>query len=203
MKGKLLAIVFAFFALAMTAQDAIKVDFKGANPSITDLAWAFLKDASEYDEEECGDHPTDAVYNAMINNRDGIALDEGETLTIDEKNGYIVYEWVADSYVIRMEMCYWNEVDGKHKLFAFNNMASFYITDGRPIVTETSGMTFYRYNNATKEMTYCTPPGFTMEYSNVAYALPRTGKDITITKWHNDGTKTAKTLKWNGRRFGH
>ena len=31
-----------------------------------------------------------------------------------------------------------------------------------------------------------------------AYALPRTGKDIIVTTWHEDGKKTQKTLKWNG-----
>ena len=34
-----------------------------------------------------------------------------------------------------------------------------------------------------------------------AYALPRTGKDIIVTTWHEDGKKTQKTLKWNGHGF--
>ena len=95
-------------------------------------------------------------------------------------------------------MCYWNESDGKHKLFAFNNMASF--DEDGPIATETSGMYFYRYNNATKKMTYCYTPGFELDYQNT-YALPRAGKDIVETKWNSDGTKTEKLLKWDGHKF--
>ena len=36
-----------------------------------------------------------------------------------------------------------------------------------------------------------------------AYALPRTGKDIIVTTWHEDGKKTQKTLKWNGHGFSY
>ncbi|MBQ3960233.1 MAG: hypothetical protein II683_00405, partial [Muribaculaceae bacterium] len=93
-----------------------------------------------------------------------------------------------------------NEADGKHKLFAFNNMAS--IVDDEPLSTETTGMTFCRYNNATKKMTLCDPPGFEIDYQCV-YALPRTGKNITVTKFLKNGQTTKKTLKWNGKRFSY
>ena len=36
-----------------------------------------------------------------------------------------------------------------------------------------------------------------------AYALPRTGKDIIVATWHEDGKKTQKTLKWNGHGFSY
>ena len=64
-------------------------------------------------------------------------------------------------------------------------------------------LSFYRYDNATKKMSWCESPGFGVEYFNKSYALPRTGKDIIVTTWHEDGKKTQKTLKWNGHGFSY
>ncbi|MBO4871240.1 MAG: hypothetical protein J5565_04580 [Muribaculaceae bacterium] len=202
MKRNTLAIIFACCTLALLAQDAIRVKYQGAKPTISDLAWAFLN-AIDNEEEECGDKPSNAILNAWTQQREGLPLMEGETLTIDEKNGYVLYEFHYDSHILKMEMCYWNEADGKHKLFAFNNMASINLDDGKPILTETSGLNFWRYDNATKKMTYCDPPGFEVEYFDTAYALPCSGKNITVVKWNEDGTKTEKTLKWDGHKFSY
>ena len=178
MKKTILLVALLFASLAALAQDFIRVKYQGTKPTITDLAWAY----------------------AMIQQRKGLPQEEGVTFIIDEKNGYLLYERVDDSYVNRMEMCYWNEADCKHKLFAFNNMATF--IDGRPAYTETSDLQFLRYNNATKKMVYCDPPGFEVDYNETSYALPRTGKHIVVTKWDKSGNKIQETmLKWNGRRF--
>ncbi|MBQ4367259.1 MAG: hypothetical protein II786_04160 [Muribaculaceae bacterium] len=199
MKRLSLVIIFACFILAMSAQDGFRVHFQGAKPTITDLAWAFLCDC-EANDEECGDRPALAVKDALSRHRKGLPQEEGVTLRIDQKNGYILYEWQYETCLIRMEMCYWNESDGKHKLFVFNNMAS--LCDGKPVVTETSGLVFCRYNNATKKMTYCDDP-FTVDYQ-CTYALPSAGKDIIVTPWDESGNmKQPKTLKWNGRRFNY
>ena len=197
MKRNSLAIIFACCALALAAQEAIRVNYRGANPTISDLAWAFLCACDN--DEECGDKPTNAIKAAWENRRDGLPQEEGVTLTVDDKNGYVFYEFLYEDVAIRMEMCYWNESDGKHRLFAFNNMAT--VQNGRPVLTENSGLVFYRYNNATKKMTYCAPPGFDVDYFDSTYALPRTGKNITVTHWNEDGSKQEKILKWNGRTF--
>lgn len=64
------------------------------------------------------------------------------------------------------------------------------------------GMTFLRYTNATKRMTYCEAPGFEVVYeSGTSYSLPRTGKDIMMNKW-DGGMKVQTALKWNGHGFG-
>lgn len=34
----------------------------------------------------------------------------------------------------------------------------------------------------------------------ISYALPRSGKDITVTSWYDDKT-TQRILKWNGHGF--
>lgn len=196
MKRISLATIFACLMLALAAQDAIKVNYKGAKPTISDFAWAFFSSFDD-EEEECGLEAINAFKQAFIEHRQGIQQ-ENETFIVDEKNGYILYEWRYETIIGRMEMCYWNEADGKHKLFAYNNLASF--DENGPLVTETSGLTFFRYNNATKKMTQCAPQGFEVDYDS-SYALPRTGKSIIVTKWNKNGTKTEKALKWNGRRF--
>ncbi len=191
-------MIFACCALALMAQDAIRVNYKGNKPTISDFAWAFL---SDNDDDECGDEPVKAFKEAWVCHRKGLPQEEGVTLTVDEKNGYVLYEQKYGTVVHRMEMCYWNEADGKHKLFAFNNMAT--VDNGKPVFTETSDLIFYRYNNATKKMTYCKDaPGFDVDYG-CSYALPRTGKDILVTKWKDNGKSTQKKLKWNGKRFSH
>ena len=188
--------MFALCALAMVAQNGIKVNYKGAKPTISDFAWAYL--SSFDDEEECGMEAINAFKEAFIKHRNGQPQNEGEKFIVDEKNGFIVYETKYDDIVNRMEMCYWNEADGKHKLFAFNTMNT--LDKGKPIFTELSDISFYRYTNATKKMVACDAPGFKVDYGT-AYALPRNGKNIITTKWNDNGTKITKTLKWNGRKF--
>ena len=64
-----------------------------------------------------------------------------------------------------------------------------------------NGITFFRYDNATKKMIVCDPPGFEVRYFDTSYALPRTGKDIIVTTWNDSGKKEERALKWNGHLF--
>ena len=195
------AIILSCLTLALVAQNGIKVNCKGSSPTVADFAWAAFPSLNYEDEDESGDRPWKALENAMKRHRDGLAQEKGDQLTIDPKNGYILFERTYDEdddYVFRLEVCYWNESDGKHKLIAFNNMASY--MEGRPCMTEVSGFCFYRYDIATKRMEACDPPGFEIDYS-CAYELPRTGKDIITTRWNDDGSTKQQTLKWDGKRF--
>ena len=207
MKRKSLAIIFACCVLALAAQDAIKVNYKGKKPTISDFAWAFLSDYV-YDEnaDDCLDEVKSSVKQAWTLYRQGASQKKGETLTVDNKNGYAIFEHQemneSNEDLGRVEMCYWNEADGKHKLFAYN-VACF--RDGKYDPGQFDGIQFYRYNNATKKMTYCEAPGFDAKISvdgaYVSYSLPRNGKDIIATYWYDNGTKKQKKLKWNGRKF--
>ena len=196
------AIIFTCLALSLMAQQGIKVNFKGSKPTVTDFAWAAFPSLNYEDEEESGDRPWRMLQNAMTRHSQGLPQEQDETLTIDTKNGYIVCERSNEEYdhIFRLEVCCWNEADGKHTLIAFNDMASF--TEGRPCVTETTNMCFYRYNKATKRMVPCDPPGFEIDYS-CTYELPRIGKDIIVTQWNVDGSSKQKVLKWNGSRFSY
>ena len=200
MKRLSLAIILACFTLTLAAQDAIRVNYQGAKPTIVDLAWAYVTSIHDDEEEgecQCSKEATGWVENALNNYRKGLPQEEWITLTVDKKNGYICCESRQDTYLARAEMCYWNEADGKHKLFAYS---SWVLDNGKPVGGQFDGMTFYRYNNATKTMTMCETPGFVVEYLD-AYALPRSGKDITVTKWLKNGKTQKYTLKWNGRKF--
>lgn len=175
-------------------------DDQGTTPTISDFASAFLSAA--VDDEDCIDESTNAIKQAWTQHRKGLPLDEGETLTIDQKNGYIVYESKYDEHMLRIEMCFWNESDRKHKLFAYN-VACF--TNDKYSAGQFDGLTFYRYDNGSKKMIPCHDTGFDVVYGTddgawISYELPRTGKDITVTSWYDDGKK-QKRLKWNGRRF--
>ncbi len=126
-------------------------------------------------------------------------------LSIDQRNGFVLYEWKDpdSSNRLRVEMCYWNESDGKHKIFA----CGVYYFDGDKYSTgQFDGLTFYRYDNAAKTMTYADDLGFDVEYSTedgawVTYDLPRSGKNITVNYWYQNGTKKQKTLQFDGHRF--
>ena len=207
MKRFSLTIIIALCVMAMTAQDAIKVNYKGASPTINDFVSALVASRENDDEEECVDEAFNAIAHAWDLYHKGLPLEEGTTLTIDEKNGYVLYEYRSEyesvEHLVKIELCYWNEADGKHKLLAYN-VACF--TNGNYSEGQFDGIYFYRYNNATKKMTWCDDRrGLEAVYDydvRHCFALPRTGKNITVTFWYENGKKTEKTLKWDGHRFG-
>jgi hypothetical protein len=204
MKRLLLAIVFACCMLAVAAQEGgFRVNYQGAKPTIKDFAKAYITSLlNPEDEEPEGDglYMYESIQKAMECQEKGQPLEKNKTLTIDLKNGFLMYEQKDDYYVYRIEMCYWNEADGKHKLFADNRWS---FEDGKAILGQYDGLSFYRYDNASKKMARCNTPGFDVEYLDKSYALPRTGKDITVTQWDKNGKKTEKTLKWNGHGFSY
>ena len=205
MKRIALTILFVCCTLALAAQDGIKVNYQGEKPTISDFAWAFLSvDNGEDELEGEADESFNAIKQAWIRHREGLPQEENETLTVDEKNGFVLYEWRYEENLLRIEMCFWNESDKKHKLFAYN---VGYYSNGKYSPGQFDGIVFCRYDNAKREMTYCESPGFEVEYSTedgswVSYDLPRSGKDITVNYWLN-GKRTQKTLKWDGQKFGY
>ena len=204
-----LVLLFICSTLAVFAQESIRVKYQGAQPTISDFAWAFLSSNDDDEEEDCVDESFNAIRAAWETHRKGLPQEKGVTLTIDQKNGFVVYEYKSEyedvKHLLRIEMCYWNESDGKHKLFAYNVCC---FRNGECSPGQFDGLLFYRYDNATKKMTLCNDVGFDVEFGTndgddvayISYALPRTGKDIILTTWYKRG-KQQKTLRWNGRRF--
>ena len=204
MKKTSLAIIFACCALAMVAQDAIKVKYQGAKPTISDFVSSYLSIAA-LDDDECVNEADNAFNQAWIKHLKGQKLDKGETLTIDNKNGYVCYESRYEQHMLRIEMCYWNEADGKHKLVA-HNVLSF--RNGVYETGQFDGIFFYRYNNATKKMSMYSVPNFDAihnymgEGTCVFFGLPRTGKNITVNYMNYETKKVqSKIFKWTGSRF--
>lgn len=193
----------------MAQEETVRVDFQGAQPTITDFLSAYLSTIPEVNElEECDVESValpHGLRRAYLSQVRGIELEEGESLLIDQKNGYLLYERRYDESLSRIEMCFWNERDRKHKLFAC--IRESYM-NGRYVCGQFDGREFFRYNNATKTMRSCSDEEIgldatydVVENSFVSFNLPRTGKDITVAWWNEKGKVKEKTLKWNGHGF--
>ncbi len=209
MKKYLFAVILACFSLSMAAQDgSIQVNYKGAKPTISDFITAFLAPSS--DEEECDGEAVNHIRNAWNCYLKGLKQEEGVSLNVDVKNGFAVYEnrrkYDGHEYLIKIEMCYWNLDDQKHKLFAYNYMS---FENGKYSAGQYDGLTLCKYDNAKKSMFYTSDAGVdtAMEATAsdvwVTFALPRSGKDLTITRWLPSGLKSSETLKWNGHGFNY
>lgn len=208
MKRLTFAIIFACCTLAVAAQD-IRVNYKGAKPTISDFITAYLAPSND-EEDGCDEEAMSGIRYAWERYLKGFTHDENYTFTLDSMNGFAVYEakrnYDDSEHLIRIEMCYWNEADGKHKLFAYNHRL---YKDGWYHPGQYDGLTFMRYNNATKKMTYHSDAGVEAfketRSPNVEYScsLPHSGKDIIVTCWERNGKKTRKTLKWNGHGFSY
>lgn len=198
MKRLSLAIILACCTIALAAQDGIKVKFQGAAPSIMDFAWSYVT-SSNGDEEGESDESRNALRQSLELYRKGQSQPEGFTITVDEKAGYILLLSNQDGFTNKWEMCFWNMADKKHKLFAY--CVELSVNGKRSAPGQYDGLNFYRYNNATKTMS-AYDAGVEVDYFNISYSLPRTGKDITVTQWSENGReKWQKTLKWNGQGF--
>lgn len=198
MKRLTLAIMFALGTLGVWAQETISVKFQGAAPDIMDFAWSWAT-AGDDDPENTPDESSNALRQSLECYRTGEAQPEGFTITVDRKAGYILVQSNHDGFTNKWEMCYWNMADKKHKLFALCVEMSDCGMRMNP--GQYDGLTFYRYDNATKRMKYV-DMGIDVEYFNTSYALPRVGKDIIVTHWSEDGREKWQTaLKWNGRGF--
>ena len=205
MRKLTLTIIAAALWLSAAAQEQYKVNFQGAKPNIADFAETYLNQANDGEEDDCADESTNAFRWAWNTYRKGQKLTPGHTLTVDAKNGFILYESRQDDgFKLRVEMVYWNESDGRHKLIA---CGTYCFKEGTYEAGQFDGLTFLRYDSNTKTMQYTAAPGFDIQYTAddgawVSYDLPRQGKDITVNYWYDQGKrKTQKILKWNGKKF--
>ena len=212
MKRISIVIIMAFTMLAMFAQEeAIRVDFSGKQPTIRDFLQAYLQSLPDINDlDECdveGMHLLEDFRLAVLYQGEGIALEPGENLEIDLKNGYVCYEQRHEGELSRIEMCYWNESDGKHKLFACVRQS---FDNGWYVAGQYDDREFFRYNNANKTMKKISIDEIGVdavdeESSNMnvlsSISLPKKGKDIEVTWWDKNGECGASPLKWNGHGF--
>ena len=64
MKRISLAIMFALCTLSVAAQDVIRVNYKGAKPTISDFAWALLSNYVWDEEDDVLDESKNAAKSA-------------------------------------------------------------------------------------------------------------------------------------------
>ena len=203
-----LAIAAVLFLMAIVPDNAKAQDpFKDLEenylvttvqtPSIVGFITAYL---SEPEDEHSG--ALADVWEKYLKNE---PQDQGVTLTVDKKNGYVRYEldydvaYPDDKMGIKgvTEFCYWNCADGKHKLFAENTSTT---QDGKPFFGQFDGLYIYAYDNDTKKLYMIDQEllGLVDEIrGETTFSLPQKGKDIDVVL--SDGTQ--KKLAWNGNGF--
>jgi hypothetical protein len=193
MKKTILIAIAFLLGMAVHAQN-IQVNYKGANPTISDFVTAYL---SQEDDEEM----IRGIREDWTRHRQGKALSNGASFTVDVKNGFVRYDkrYTGKTYSYT-ELCYWNCKDQKHKLLAINRGC---IENGKPVTAQFTGLKFYTYNNQTKRMahTFNTDLGAAIHTSAiVTYALPQNGKNIMATI-HAQKADVQILMKWNGTKF--
>lgn len=181
--------------------DDITVSFKGTSPNIKDFVATFLSQEDETDESLNGMRKAWDFY------KNGMKQMPGDDLIVDVQNGYVGYESTDtdddNTYRLVIECCYWNYADKKHKLVALSNDL---FMNGKAIAGQYTGITFYKYNNATRKMkvVYGDELGLGFEAPNgteaTSHALPRQGKTIVFSYYTPSGKRDFR-LTWNGSRF--
>jgi hypothetical protein len=180
----------------------ITVSFKGASPNIKDFVSTLLSRRDETDESLNG------LREAWKFFKNGMKQMPGDDLIVDVQNGYVGYVSVdsdenGDNRQV-IECTFWNYADKKHKLVAISNDSYL---NGKPEVGQYTGITFYKYDNASRTMKWISPDdigGITLEAPPgtmvTTHALPRKGKTMTYT-YHIPLGKIEKKLTWNGTHF--
>lgn len=181
--------------------DDITVKSSGAQPNIKDFVGALLSQEDETDESLNGMRKAWEFY------KNGMKQMPGDDLIVDVQNGYVGYESTDtdddNTYRLVIECCYWNYADKKHKLVAISN--DLY-RNGKAIAGQYTGITFYKYDNATRKMkvVYGNEVGLGFEAPDgteaTSHALPRQGKTIVFSYYTPSGKRDLR-LTWNGSRF--
>ena len=181
--------------------DDITVKSSGAQPNIKDFVAALLSQEDETDESLNGMRKAWEFY------KNGMKQMPGDDLIVDVQNGYVGYESTDtdddNTYRLVIECCYWNYADKKHKLVAISN--DLY-RNGKAIAGQYTGITFYKYDNATRKMkvVYGSEVGLGFEAPDgteaTSHALPRQGKTIVFSYYTPSGKRDLR-LTWNGSRF--
>ena len=175
----------------------IMVRFKGAQPTIKDFVSALLAASGE-------DEALNGLKEAWGFYKNGMKQMPGEDLIVDTENGYVGYTELSGNDRLVIECCYWNYGDKRHKLLAVTNDLAM---NGKPVVGQFTGITFYKYDNATRQMNvvYGDEVGLALDTPDgtevVTHALPRQGKTIVFTYHTSSGKKIEKRLTWNGTKF--
>lgn len=193
---------------ATEAAMAVEVKYAGQKPGIVDFVTAYYNQEAREQEIGLGEDMTD-LWDKHLKNS---ALDEGEKVTVDAKNGFVSFEKTyagsddkgSAQFKDVVEMCYWNCSDGKHKVFGVSETR---YRDGK--VTVTGEIQLGLYNNDTHKIIFSVFEwesefsGIKTDVANpiVSYALPRSGKNITATIHNSPSGELKVQFVWDGLQF--
>ena len=175
----------------------ITVRFKGTQPNVKDFVTALLA-PDETDESRNGLRQAWDFY------KNGMKQMPGDDLIVDVQNGYVGYVSEDETSRQVIECCYWNYADRRHKLVAITNDL---FMDGKAVVGQFTGITFYKYDNATRQMkvVYDDELGINLEAPSgteaASHALPRQGKTMIYNYQIPSDKNIVRRLTWNGSKF--
>ena len=175
----------------------ITVRFKGTQPNVKDFVTALLA-PDETDESRNGLRQAWDFY------MNGMKQMPGDDLIVDVQNGYVGYVSEDETSRQVIECCYWNYADRRHKLVAITNDL---FMDGKAVVGQFTGITFYKYDNATRQMkvVYDDELGINLEAPSgteaASHALPRQGKTMIYNYQIPSDKNIVRRLTWNGSKF--
>ena len=132
-------------------------------------------------------------------------MSKGRKINVDEKNGCVKYNSnpvVSDESVFLLELSRWNYSDGKHLLIVSNLdvRRSTHLIDPR-----NEGLTFYRYDIASKKMKRVRlsdlgdSPSIPSNATDVHYHLSCDGESIIDYEYFSGSV--IRSLSWDGEKF--
>lgn len=200
MKSVFVSFLLSLFAVNTIAQESMRVHFSGKSPDITNFIDALLSNGEEMGEAKSLFKSYWTIYKKKQE------LPPAVKIKIDKPNGYVSFNhyYAEDRSNLFIETCYWNCADGRHKVIAQVIATS---RDGRPLMGQYDGLTFYTYDSKTRQMKWTPTPDLCseefLEYGltdGSVIRLPQAGKDITLKLKTANGMRNFK-LKWTGSRF--
>lgn len=178
------------------------VEFKGEEPTIIDFVTALSS------HEDMGEALGWMKKNWELYQQ-GKPLPKDMTFDVDLKNAYFRYNMANSTQggSVRsgfIEFVCWNFADTKQKLIVHNTVDYF---DGKPIIGQFSGLSYYIYDNDTKRMAFVSPDKLnayldTMPEDTqiIVSKLPRKGNAIEC-KCYTPTRETTIHLIWNSNKF--
>ena len=145
MKRLSFAIMLTLCTMGVWAQEGIKVEFQGASPNIFDFAWSYFLN---YDPNTEDYEATTGIRDALERYLQNENQDDNVTLIVDKKAGFISYEHLHQGHAQLIELCFWNEADKKHKLFAYSNWS--YFNGSSPTATGVTSMVIPNWGSSTR-----------------------------------------------------
>lgn len=181
-----------------TGNEEITVKYKGKNPLMTDFMEAVLalNNTVPFYKD------TRFVWDGWKKGH----ISKGRSINVDEKNGCVKYNSnpvVSDENIFLLELSRWNYSDGKHLLIVTNLdvRRSTHLIDPR-----NEGLTFYRYDIASKKMKRVRlsdlgdSPSIPSDATDIHYHLSCDGESI-IDYEYLSGVRVIRSLSWDGEKF--